>query len=74
CAWNDEHSPCAMFIEGAPKEILSHLRRHHGVACNVKEVECRWSSCSRAGPLKIASIPRHVAKHLGIQSRCSRCT
>ncbi|KAG0706827.1 hypothetical protein DFH29DRAFT_120555 [Suillus ampliporus] len=75
CAWNNEHSQgCGMFIGGTHREILSHLRQRHGVGYSAKEnLQCRWRSCSTAGLLKIGSIPRHVAKHLGIQSKCSGC-
>ncbi|KAG0705698.1 hypothetical protein DFH29DRAFT_872860 [Suillus ampliporus] len=74
CAWDDEHSPCGMFIEGTPRDIFSHLRQHHGLFHNVKDaLECRWSSCSIDGPLKMGSIARHILRHLGIQFRCSRC-
>ncbi|KAG1750760.1 hypothetical protein EDB19DRAFT_1612339, partial [Suillus lakei] len=72
CAW--DHSPCEMFIEGTPREILSHFRRRHGVVHNVNEkFQCRWGSCSMDGPLKMGSFARHIMRHLGIQFRCSRC-
>ncbi|KAG0706828.1 hypothetical protein DFH29DRAFT_900225 [Suillus ampliporus] len=74
CAWNENSQACGMFIGGTRKEILSHLRQRHGVKHSAKEnLKCQWGSCSHAGPLKIDSIPRHVAKHLGIQSKCSGC-
>ncbi|KAG0705694.1 hypothetical protein DFH29DRAFT_260351 [Suillus ampliporus] len=73
CAWSDE--PCTMFIEGTRTEILSHFRQCHGIVCGASgDLVCRWGSCSMAeGPLKIGSVARHIARHLGIQYRCSQC-
>jgi len=69
-----EHSPCGMFIEGTPRDIISHLRHHHGIVHDAdEELECRWSSCSIEGPLKMGSIARHIMRHLDIQFRCSWC-
>ncbi|KAG1742733.1 uncharacterized protein EDB91DRAFT_1127758 [Suillus paluster] len=75
CAWNNEHSQaCGIFIGGTHKNILSHLRRCHGVGFSTREdINCLWGSCLRAEHLKIGSIPRHVATHLGIRSKCSGC-
>ncbi|KAG1750752.1 hypothetical protein EDB19DRAFT_1846355 [Suillus lakei] len=74
CAWDTQHSPCGMFIEGTPREIFSHLRQRHGVPHNAnEELQCRWSPCSTDGPLKMGSFARHITRHLGIQFRCSQC-
>ncbi|KAG1747201.1 uncharacterized protein EDB91DRAFT_73979 [Suillus paluster] len=74
CTWDSEHSPCGLFIEATPIDILSHLRQHHGISHNANEnLECRWSSCSADGPLKMGSISRHILKHLGIHFRCTGC-
>ncbi|KAG0706834.1 hypothetical protein DFH29DRAFT_765301, partial [Suillus ampliporus] len=72
CDWDRHSGACGMFLGGTHAEILSHLRQRHGIGYSAKEnLRCSWSSCSE--PLKIDSIPRHVAKHLGIQSKCSGC-
>ncbi|KAG2157881.1 uncharacterized protein EDB93DRAFT_731668 [Suillus bovinus] len=75
CSWDTQHSPCGMFIEGAPRDILSHFRERHGIAMYAADadVQCRWSPCSMDRHLKMNSIARHIAWHLGIQFRCSRC-
>ncbi|KAG2147590.1 hypothetical protein DEU56DRAFT_882348 [Suillus clintonianus] len=74
CSWDIQHSPCGMFIEGTPRDILSHLRERHGIVHNAEEdLGCRWSPCSMDRALKMCSIARHIARHLGIQYRCSRC-
>ncbi|KAG2128142.1 hypothetical protein BD769DRAFT_1667697 [Suillus cothurnatus] len=31
CCWDTQHSPCGIFIEGTPRDILSHLRERHGI-------------------------------------------
>ncbi|KAG0706831.1 hypothetical protein DFH29DRAFT_900230 [Suillus ampliporus] len=74
CGWNIEHSPCSVFIEGTRKEILSHLKQCHGIMHDIgANIGCCWDSCSMAGALKMDSVARHIARHLGIKSRCSRC-
>ncbi|KAG1866828.1 hypothetical protein F4604DRAFT_1927801 [Suillus subluteus] len=74
CSWDTQHSPCGMFIEGSPRDILSHLRERHGIVhSGDADLECRWSSCSMDKRLKMSSIARHIGKHLGIQFKCSRC-
>ncbi|KAG2036904.1 hypothetical protein BDR03DRAFT_1011255 [Suillus americanus] len=74
CSWDTQHSPCGMFIEGSPRDILSHFRERHGIVYTADaDLECRWSSCSMDKLLKMSSIPRHIGRHLGIQFRCSQC-
>lgn len=74
CCWDEQHYPCGMFIQGAPRDILSHLRERHDIMHTADaELECRWSSCSMDKPLKMSSITRHIGKHMGIQFKCSLC-
>lgn len=74
CCWDTRGSPCRFFIEGSPMDILSHLRERHGVVYSADaDIECCWSPCSMDRRLKMSSITRHIARHLGIQFKCSRC-
>ena len=74
CRWEENRSPCHLWIKGDKSCISTHIQRWHGVKPGGEklEVECRWSGCG-AKMLK-ESIARHlVSKHLGEMWECLGC-
>ena len=72
CRWDERRNPCGKWVEGNAKEIRTHLRIHHGMNGQTKDIfQCKWSNCT--DELKYGSIPRHIMTHLKVTFCCSMC-
>ncbi|KAG9312077.1 hypothetical protein JVU11DRAFT_7360 [Chiua virens] len=73
CQWEVvKNGPCGEWIEGGSKEIWAHVRTCHGLKGHYGgRCQCKWGGCLE--PLNVSSLHRHLAKHLDIKWRCSKC-
>ena len=74
CLWEEDRSPCPLWIKGDKSSISAHIQKwHRGRPGEDKlEVDCRWSTC-RKTMLK-ESISRHILSiHLGETWECQGC-
>lgn len=74
CRWEENHSPCHLWIKGDKSCINVHIQRWHGgqPGGDKLEVECHWAGCE-ATMLK-ESIARHIVSiHLGEKWECQGC-
>lgn len=74
CHWEENHTPCHLWIKGDKSSINTHIQRWHRgkPGGNKLKAECHWSSC-RMTMLK-KSIARHiVGTHLGKMWECQGC-
>lgn len=74
CLWEDDHSPCHLWIKGDRSCINAHIQKWHGEkpGGEKSKVHCRWSGCGKR--MLKESIARHVLSvHLGEVWECQGC-
>jgi len=73
CLWPHGSEPCNYMIQADTRQLLSHLKDHHGVQGDPKGLHrCRWQGCSMR--VQYSSLARHLTTHLGIKIRCLTCS
>ncbi|OAX43676.1 hypothetical protein K503DRAFT_88217 [Rhizopogon vinicolor AM-OR11-026] len=73
CQWLDGNELCNQMIQDDARQMLSHLKRHHGVQGGPKDVCCcLWQDCLRH--VQHSSLARHLTTHLGTKIRCLNCS
>jgi len=73
CLWPNGSEPCNYMIQADDRQLLSHLKDHHGVQGDTKGLHrCRWQGCSMR--VQHGSLARHLTTHLGIKLRCLNCS
>lgn len=83
CGWMDETTDqrCPEFVPAGLRPMLSHLNVVHDVRGPEKDLmECKWAVPRSAGYESACgmisqrrSMPRHIAKHLGLRCTCKIC-
>ncbi|KIK84614.1 hypothetical protein PAXRUDRAFT_832004 [Paxillus rubicundulus Ve08.2h10] len=74
CRWEQDLSPCHLWIKGDKSYINDHIQKWHGgkAGGDKLRVECRWSTCQKK--MFKESIARHVVTcHLGEKWKCQGC-
>ncbi|KAG9312297.1 hypothetical protein JVU11DRAFT_7607 [Chiua virens] len=74
CLWEQDHSPCHLWIKGDKSYINAHIQKWHGGKPGEEklEVDCHWSSCWKK--MRKESITRHIlGVHLGELWECQGC-
>jgi hypothetical protein len=74
CRWDEDHSPCLLWIRGDKSSINTHIQKWHGgePGGDKLQVDCRWSACGKT--MLKESIARHIVPvHLGEVWECQGC-
>ena len=74
CRWEEDHSPCPLWIRGDKSSISTHIQKWHGgkLGGDKFQVDCRWSTCGKS--MLKESIGRHIVTvHLGEVWECQGC-
>ncbi|KAF8420567.1 hypothetical protein L210DRAFT_804090, partial [Boletus edulis BED1] len=74
CCWEEDRSPCLLWITGDKSRINAHIQRWHGwnPGGDKLQVDCRWSACGKM--MLKESIARHIVNiHLGAMWECQGC-
>lgn len=74
CHWEEDRTPCHLWIKGDKSSINVHIQMWHGgKPGGVKhEADCRWSTCGKT--MLKESIGRHIVRlHLGEMWECQGC-
>ena len=74
CCWEEDNSPCPLWIRGDKSSINAHIQKWHGgkPGGDKFQVDCRWSACGKS--MLKESIARHiVTTHLGEVWECQGC-
>jgi hypothetical protein len=73
CQWLDGNQSCGYMIQDDARQMLSHLKIHHGLDCGPRDsCYCFWQDCSMH--VKHNNLARHLTTHLGIKIRCLNCS
>ncbi|KAF8557859.1 hypothetical protein OG21DRAFT_1504843 [Imleria badia] len=74
CRWEEDHSPCRLWIKGDKSYIKAHIQKWHGgkPGGDKLRVDCRWCACGKT--MLKESVTRHIASiHLGEKWECQGC-
>ncbi|KAI9573252.1 hypothetical protein HD554DRAFT_1998555, partial [Boletus coccyginus] len=74
CRWEEDRSPCGLWIRGDKPCINAHIQKWHGgkPGGDKFKVDCRWSACGKT--MLKESIARHILTiHLGEMWECQGC-
>ncbi|KAF8557851.1 hypothetical protein OG21DRAFT_1481880 [Imleria badia] len=74
CLWEEDHSPCHLWIRGEKSAINAHIQKWHGwqPGGDKSRVDCRWCACVKT--MLRESIARHIVNiHLGEIWECQGC-
>ncbi|KAF8557838.1 hypothetical protein OG21DRAFT_1494390 [Imleria badia] len=74
CLWEEDRSPCHLWIKSDKSCINAHIQKWHGgrPGGDKLEAECRWSACGKR--MLKESIARHILSiHLGEMRECRGC-
>jgi hypothetical protein len=74
CRWEEDHSPCPLWIRCDKSSINAHIQKWHGgkPGGDKFQVDCRWSTCDKT--MLKESIARHIVTiHLGEVWECQGC-
>ena len=74
CRWEEDQSPCHLWVKGDKSCINVHIQKWHGGKAGGDEhkIACRWSGCGMT--MWKESIARHIVNiHLGEIWKCQGC-
>ncbi|KAH0828983.1 hypothetical protein J3R83DRAFT_2417 [Lanmaoa asiatica] len=74
CRWEEDRSPCHLWIRGDKSCINTHIQKWHGgkPGGDKSQFGCRWSTCGKT--MLKESIARHIVSiHLGEMWECQGC-
>ncbi|OJA19288.1 hypothetical protein AZE42_08729 [Rhizopogon vesiculosus] len=73
CQWLDSNGLCNQMIQDDTRQMRSHLKHHHSVQGDPKDVCCcLWQGCLKH--VQRNSLARHLTTHLGTKIRCLTCS
>ncbi|KIJ05301.1 hypothetical protein PAXINDRAFT_103830 [Paxillus involutus ATCC 200175] len=74
CRWEENSSPCHLWIKGDKSYINTHIQKWHGgkPGGDKLEADCRWSTCQKK--MLKESVCRHMVNiHLEEKWECQGC-
>jgi len=74
CRWEEDQSPCYLWIRGDKSYINTHIQKWHGGKPGGEKtlVKCRWSGCGKT--MLKESISRHIVSiHMDEVWECQGC-
>lgn len=74
CHWEEDHSPCHLWIRSDKSSINAHIQKWHGGKPGGEKLptDCCWSACGKT--MLKESIARHIVNiHLGEMWECQGC-